>query len=386
MNKLRVCHLITMLEFGGAQQNTLYTVEHLDREEFEPSLIAGPGGLLDEKAAALDGVHFETCPNLLRPVRPGRDLVALLDLKRRLERIAPHVVHTHSSKAGILGRAAALLARVPIIVHTVHGWGFTPLQSAPKRAFFVGLERLGAFGTSQLIAVSAANAEEGARRRIAPHAAFRVIHSGIKIARYADGPARGALRRELGIDDATPLAGMVACLKPQKAPLDYVEVARRVRESLPEAHFFLAGDGEQRAAVESAIDRHDLAGSFHLLGWRDDTEQLLADADVVVLSSRHEGLPRVIPEAMATGRPVVVTAVDGSPEAVEEGVTGHLVAPGDLETLAERLGSLLADPERARAMGRAAQARVGPWDIDTMVRDQEALYRELARQVGLARA
>ncbi|MDQ7008119.1 MAG: glycosyltransferase family 4 protein [Acidobacteriota bacterium] len=387
MRRLKVAHLITQLELGGAQQNTLYTVAHLDRDRFEPILVAGSGGLLEAQARAVEGLHFETCPHLARPVAPGRDLLALADLRRRLQRLAPQIVHTHSSKAGILGRLAAVLAGVPIIVHTVHGWGFTPLQSILGQRIFVSLERFAAQLSTQLVAVSRANALEGQRRKIAAAEAFEVIYSGIEIDRFEtvaeDETIRRRARQALGLPAEAPLAGMIACLKPQKAPLDYVLVAERVRREVPGAHFLLAGDGELRAAVEAEVGSRGLEGRFHLLGWRRDPEQVLAAIDVLVLTSRHEGLPRVIPEAMAAGRPVVVTAVDGSPEAVEEGETGFLAEAGDVERLARGVTALLADPRRARAMGRRARRRVEAWDIDTMVRRQESLYLTLARQAGI---
>ncbi len=387
MRRLKVAHLITQLELGGAQQNTLYTVEHLDRDGFEPLLIAGPGGLLDQQARSVEDLHFETCPHLARPVAPARDLLALADLRRRLRRLAPQIVHTHSSKAGILGRLAAALAGVPIIVHTVHGWGFTPLQSSFGQGVFVALERFAAQLTTQLVAVSRANALEGQSRRIAAADAFEVIYSGIEIDRFekmaAGEQAQARARACLGLPEAVPLAGMIACLKPQKAPLDYVALAGRVRQEVPDAHFLLAGDGELRAAVEAEIEARGLGGSFHLLGWRQDPERILAALDVLVLTSRHEGLPRVIPEAMAAGRPVVATAVDGSPEAVIAGRTGYLAPAGDVEGLARHVVELLADPQRARVFGQQGRQRVEGWDIDAMVRRQERLYQDLARRAGI---
>lgn len=383
MRRLRVCHVITLLELGGAQRNTLYTLRELDRRRFEAALISGPGGLLDEEAAAIPDLLFETCPSLRRSVRPAVDARALLDLYRRLRRLRPDLVHTHSSKAGILGRLAAALAGVPIIIHTVHGWGFTPLQSAAKRHLFVYLERIGAQLTTKLIAVSEANAVAGAQAGIAPREAFEIIRSGIEIERFRGASPDGGLRREIGIPEQAPLAGMIACLKPQKAPLDYVEAARRVLADLPGAHFLLAGDGALRGEVESAIRQAGLGGRFHLLGWRSDPERIVAEIDVLVLTSRHEGLPRVVPEAMAAAKPVVVTAVDGSPEAVRHGESGLLVPPGDLEAMAEALCRLLSDPETARRMGLRGRERVGEWDIDEMVRRQERLYLRLGLQSGL---
>lgn len=381
--RLGVTHVITMLELGGAQRNTLYTVAHLDRERFAPGLVAGPGGILDDEARALPDVPFATCLHLRREPHPVRDLLALLDLRRRFREERPAIVHTHSSKAGVLGRLAASLAGVPAIVHTVHGWGFHPGQSPPVRAFYVALERLAARATSRLVAVSRANAEKGARARVAPAAAFRVIRSGVELDRFRRAAGSGAFRAELGIGPEVPLVGMVACLKPQKLPVDFVRVAARVAERFPRAVFVLAGDGVLRPEVEAEAARAGLGDRFRLLGWREDPERIVGDLDVLVLTSLHEGLPRVVPEAMAAGKPVVATAVDGTPEAVTDGVTGYLAEPGDVERLAEGVIRLLSDPELRERFGAAARERCDEWDIDRMVRDQEALYEELAVEIGL---
>ncbi len=378
--KPTVCHVITRLELGGAQQNTLYTCEHLDRARFAVQLVSGPGGLLDDDARAIGDLTYEQCPWLHRPVHPWRDALAWRDLVRRLRRLAPDIVHTHSSKAGILGRLAARCAGVPRVVHSVHGWGFTPNQAPAVRRAYVLAERFAARVTDRFIAVSQANVEAGVAERIAPRERFTVIHSGIEIARFRRAVEAGegaALRREIGVPEGAPLVGMVACLKPQKLPVDFVRVAARVAGEIGEVHFLLAGDGVLRGEVERAVAEAGLGGRFRLLGWRRDTERVVAALDVLVLTSRHEGLPRVVPEAMAAGRPVVATAVDGTPEAVRPGETGFLCAPGDVAGLAADVVRLLRDAALRARFGETARRRVGAWDIDAMVRAQERLYEQL---------
>lgn len=376
MRPLKVCHVITQLELGGAQHNTLYTVGHLDRERFAPSLISGAAGILDHEAQAL-GIPFAQVPELVRPIALQQDAVALRRLAECFASFDPDVVHTHSSKAGVLGRAAAALARIPVIVHTVHGWGFHPGQSAAKRGLFVALERMVAPITTQFVAVSQANAVTGEEHGIAPREAFRVIHSGVELERFRAAAASGALRRKLGVEPTTPLVGMVACLKPQKAPLDFVAVAERVAAQHPQAHFVLAGDGDLRPEVEAAIGAAGLGPRFHLLGWRRDPEVVIGDLDVLVLTSRHEGLPRVCPEAMAAGKAIVATAVDGTPEAVHHGENGFLHPFGDVDGLAGSVAALLADRALRERFGEAGRRLALDWDIDQMVRAQEQLYAEL---------
>jgi glycosyltransferase involved in cell wall biosynthesis len=380
--RARVLHVITQLELGGAQQNTLYTCAHLDRARFEPILACGPGGYLDDEARALSDVPAHFLPALVRSVRPHRDLAALLALVRLMRRLRPEIVHTHSSKAGILGRAAAAIAGVPNVVHSIHGFGFHEGQRPVVRAAYILAEKAVAGSTDAFIAVSRANREEGIALGLFDPERCRVIRSGIDLSRYRSAGARaGELRCELGLAEGDPLVGMIACLKPQKAPLDFVDVARRVLEDEPRATFVLAGDGELRGPVEAAIAAvPGGAARIRLLGWRRDTDRIVADLDVALLTSRWEGLPRVLPEAMAAGRPVVATAVNGSPEAVTEGESGYLAPAGDTRRLAARVVELLRDPERRRRMGEEGRRRASEWDIDEMVRAQERLYEMLLQE------
>lgn len=392
---VKVCHIITMLELGGAQQNTLYTVTHLDRSRFEPILVTGTEGELVADAAA-SGVAARFLPSLVRPISPARDLSALADLTRFLLREGPDVVHTHSSKAGILGRLAAAQAGVPVIVHSIHGWGFHPRQNAAARALYVSLERIAARPTHAFIGVSQANLSQGIDLGIVPRAKARLIRSGIRLDEFrpaGDGAASAPLPFERS--GPGPVIGMVACFKPQKAPLDFLRVASEVAASEPEARFAIAGDGELRPRMEAMIRERGLEGRIALLGWRRDVAELMRSFDILLHTSHWEGLPRVFPEAMATGLPIVATRVDGAPEAIEEGVSGFLFEPGDVPGMAGAVVELIRDPARRRAMGMAGLARAGEWDIDRMVRAQEDLYASLlvdsdsgtrrSRRVPLAR-
>jgi len=380
--RIRVCHIITLLELGGAQQNTLHTVANLDRSRFEPILVAGRGGILDGEARRIAGLETLFLRDLVREVDPVRDLGALVRLTAFLRERRPEIVHTHSSKAGILGRWAAFLAGVPVIIHTIHGFGITPEQGRALRWLFQSLESATSAVTTRFLAVSKANLEEGVAAGLFPREKAVLVRSGVDLASFRNGASQGNLRDALGIPPSAPVAGMVACLKPQKAPLDYVAVAERVARRVPGAHFLLVGDGELRPRVEEAVVRSGLGGRFHILGWRRDIPSILKNLSVLVLTSLWEGLPRVVPEAMAAGLPVVATRVDGTPEAVREGETGYLADPHDIETLAERVTGLLVDPALARRMGERALEEAGEFDIDAMVRRQESVYRQVLGERG----
>jgi glycosyltransferase involved in cell wall biosynthesis len=373
---IRVCHIITQLELGGAQKMAMYAAGLLDRSRFEAELIAGPGGLLDEEARRL-GIPFHVAPSLGRPVSPWRDARALFELTRLLRRIRPDIVHTHSSKAGILGRWAATLAGVPHIVHSVHGYGFHPGQGRAARWLFVTLERVTSrLATSVVILVSRANLRTGLDLELFDRRRAALIRYGVRLSEF--GPA--AAPRAGG----TPLTvGMIGCLKPQKAPLDFVAVAARVRNAqpaLPPVRFVLVGDGVLRPEVEAAISRSGLQDCVTLAGWRRDIPDLLRSFDVLLHTSRWEGLPCVFLEAMATGLPIVATDVDGAPDIIAEGVTGHLLKPGDVEGLAGRCIDLLRDAALRRRMGEEALRRVHPWALESMVRQKELLYEGLVRE------
>ncbi len=385
MTPVKVVHIITMLELGGAQRNTLHTVSRLDRARFSPVLAAGPGGELMEESRAL-GVPLEIVPHLTRPISPLRDLAACRELAAMLRRRHPDagIVHTHSSKAGIVGRWAARLAGVPVIVHTIHGWGMTPAQGGMLQKAILMAERATARVTTRFIAVSERNRRDGVLWGVFPPEKCVVIRSGVDLAAFSSARSdREGLARETGIPAAAPLVLMPACLKPQKDPLAFAAAAARVHRRRPEAHFAVAGDGELAAPLRAEVERLGLADCFHLLGWRRDLPRLMAGAAVVVLTSRWEGLPQVIPQARSAGRPVVATAVDGAPEAVQDGVNGFLVPPGDPAAAADRIISLLSDPALARRMGEAGRAGLAEWDRDAMVRAQERLYLELLEEKGV---
>jgi len=379
--KARVVHIITKLELGGAQQNTLWTVRHLDRRSFEPYLITNDQGLLVQQAKAIEGLGLYLLPELVREVDPRRDLAALRKITSILKELkgrgGPMIVHTHSSKAGILGRWAGWLAGAEGIIHSIHGFGFNDYQPWPVRRFFIALEKATARITHRFIAVSEANIKKGVRLGLFPPEKAVLIRSGIEVTRFASvkvDPRRK--RRELGLREDLPLVTMIACLKPQKAPLDFVRVAQGVLKEV-EASFVLVGDGLLRPKVLEAARRAGIDGSFHLLGWRWDVEEILAATDVFVLTSLWEGLPRVIPQAMAAGVPVVATAVDGTPEAVRHGVNGFLVRPRAPEEAARYVTSLLKDPEKARKMGQEGQKTAWEFDVGDMVKRQEELYKDL---------
>jgi len=385
--RARVAHLITKLEWGGAQENTLVTVRGLSRDRFDPVLIAGTGGMLDRAAASIQGVRFLQVDSLVREIRPAADLRALWELtsilreEKRRAAGSPLVVHTHSSKAGILGRAAARRAGADLILHSIHGFGFHEGDDAIRRGLFVGLERMVSRWTDAFIAVSEENIRLGIRERIFRPDRCRLIRSGFETKRFLSGSGEEG-RRLLGLPPGVPVVGTIAVFKPQKAPLDFVAVAQRVAAASPEARFVMVGDGELRQAAERAVASASLSGRFLFAGWRAEIPDILRAFDVFLLTSRWEGLPKVVPQALLSGVPVVATAVDGTREIVDDGQDGFLCAPGDVAGLADRVVRILSGTSGIDP-GFKRDRLLREFDQEEMIRAQQRLYAELLAGKGV---
>jgi glycosyltransferase involved in cell wall biosynthesis len=374
--RVRVLHVITHLGPGGATDNTLLSVAGLDRSRYQVDLAAGHGALEDRARDAAD--RLIVVPGLCRELGRLGDLRAAVALWR----LAGHydLVHTHTAKAGVLGRLAARAHRVPVVVHTIHAFPVNDRMPRLQRRLLLAVERFAGRLADQIIAVCQANAEEAAALGIARPEQLRVVVSGVPSEAVRRGD-RARARTALGIPATAPVFGTVTRLMEQKAPLDFIAAARQVLATATDAHALVVGDGPLLGQVEAAA-----AGQprLHLLGYRDDVPDLLAAMDVVAFSSFWEGLGRALTEAVLAARPVVATAVNGVPDLVVDGVTGHLVPPGHPDLLADRVLEVLALPDRGAALGAAGATRVaGRFDVDEMLAGLDATYREAltARQV-----
>lgn len=362
----------------------MLTADLLDSDQYTVDVMSGPqtgpeGSLIEEVRAR--GVPLTIEPNLVRQVDPLKDLLAFLALYRHIRRGAYAIVHTHSGKAGMLGRWAAHLAGVPIIVHTVHGWSHHERQHPLAQRLFILLEQLTAPITDKLIVVSPLNTEKGLRDHIATPGKYVTIRSGIDLERFSNPERpREALRAELGIPPDAPVIGTVTRLSAQKAPLDFVAAAAKVAQRHPDVHFVVVGDGPLRNEVEETIEADGLTSRFHLTGLRRDIPDLMHSFDIFALSSLWEGLPRVLPQAMAAGLPIVATAVDGNAEAVTDGVNGLLTPAGDPSAFALALLKLLEISELRDRMGQAGLDMVDEFSAGKMVDNIEDLYQRLLAQ------
>ncbi len=381
MKRLTIVHVLTQLELGGAQLSTLSVLQHLSSPRHQLHLVVGPGGPLLAEACRLPHVTLHQIPHLQRSIRPILDSRALYALVRLFQRLKPELVHTHSSKAGWLGRLAALLARVPAVVHTIHGFPFAPTQSWWQRTRYWLLERVAAPWTTRLIAVSPHTLESGLAAGIGRPSQYHLIRYGIpaSVRQTAQLLSVAEARDGLGLDPKRPTLGMVSCLTPQKNPRQFSRVISAIRRQVPDVQAVLVGDGVLRGEVEEAIRDECLEDTVRLLGWRRDVPMVLRACDVLIQTSRWEGMPLVCLEALSCGVPVVAFDVGGVGEVVLDGVTGYVLEHGDMAGLVKAVNCLLRSADHVQRMGQQGRRLVDNtlYDAVRMAREVEDLYAEL---------
>lgn len=381
---IRVMRIIARLNVGGPALHVTLLTERLGPPEFESTLVCGRIGLGEGDMAYLAaerGIAPVMIPELGRELHPLRDVVTLLKLWRLMRRLKPDVVHTHTAKAGFVGRWAAWLARVPVRVHTFHGHVFHGYFSPARTRLFLALERLTARLTDRLITISPALRDELANvYRVAPAEKFAVIPLGLELAPFATAPRRqGTLRAAHLIPPGAPLIGIVGRIVPIKNHALFLRMAARVLQAQPDAYFVVVGDGEDRAAIEALADRLGLRKRVIFTGWVQDLVPVFSDLDLLVLSSDNEGTPTAIMQALAAGVPVVATAVGGVPDLLRGGAWGRLVPPGDADGLAEAVLSALRDSALDPAIREAVLAE---YDAARLADSLAALYRTLLAAKG----
>jgi glycosyltransferase involved in cell wall biosynthesis len=379
---VRILRVITRLNIGGPAVHVLHLHEHTAGGRYESRMVAGieessEGSYLALHRGMQDGITV--LPSLGREIRPWRDAKALAGVVRQIRRFRPDIVETHTAKAGVIGRVAAAICRVRVIIHVYHGHVLHGYFSPAPTRFFVEVERRLARHSSCLLAVSDQVRSDLLALGVGTKNRFEVMPLGLDLERFRSvDTRRGELRAELGLG-AVPLVGIVARLAPVKAHNVFLRAAAALRERMPDVHFVVVGDGELRASLEALASELGLGGCLTFLGWRSDVERVYADLDLVVLSSRNEGSPIALIEAMASGTNVVATAAGGVPDVVRHGETGLLVNPDDPAALSASMEELLrADSGRRAAMAAAARddafERFG---IDRLLADIDRLYTTL---------
>ncbi|MDP3143643.1 MAG: glycosyltransferase family 4 protein [Candidatus Omnitrophota bacterium] len=377
--RINILHIITQLDLGGAQKNVLSILSGLDDKKYNKHLIASADGILLEDARKIPGLNLLCLSSLRRSVSLPLDLLAFWKIFSYIKRHRIKIVHTHSSKAGILGRWAAKMAGVPITIHTVHGWPFHDFLKFPVKNFYILLERLTARITNRLIAVSEKDIKTGLAYHIGVGSGYVLVRCGIDNREFNDHAGFSSVKKDsLMKGNGAAFVGMVACLKPQKNPADFIKSAQMILSAQPNTKFLLVGDGMLRPQLEKKIKENNLQENISILGWRRDVNRILPQLDVLVLTSLWEGLPMVFLEAMACSKPIVAYNVGGAAEVIKDGVNGFLVPAGDVEDFANKVSLLLEDKELRQNMGRMGKEMVSNemFSISFMVDKIERLYAE----------
>jgi glycosyltransferase involved in cell wall biosynthesis len=374
-SRIKVVHLITKLEIGGAQLNTVYTAEHLDPLSFDTYLLSGPGGPLVARLAGADRMIF--IPALTRKISLGKDLLALISLLRLFKNIRPHIVHTHSSKAGILGRLAAFAAGVPIIIHSVHGFSFSPLQSFFKRNFYLFFEKICRRLTSHFVFVARSDIDLARAKKLIGDN-FSLIRSGFPLHKFSGRPEDlTVLKKKYDLPDGYFVCGVIAPFKPQKGLFQLLDIAARVIGQNPAVLFFIAGDCEQRQELEKELQRRGIFKNFRLPGFLYDVEKAIDCFDIGVSTALWEGLPQSLVQFRLKKKAVVASDIPGNREVIRDGVNGYLLPLNDHESFAAAILKLAADRVLRQQLGSYDNEDFSEWDAAVMVSRQEELYQRL---------
>ncbi len=374
---IRIMNLIARLNVGGPAVAVTHLTERLSAPDYESILVCGtiePGEGDMTYYARERGIEPIVIPELGRSLSPVRDLRTLWKVYQLIKEMKPDVVHTHAAKAGFVGRTAAWMAGVPVIVHTFHGHVFKGYFSPTKTRFFIELERLTARMSDSIITLS-----EGLRRelaedyRITRKGRITVLPLGLDLGVFTQMARKtGVFRQEQGIPTNAPLIGIVGRITPIKNHALFLKAAVEIRKQLPAARFVIVGDGEIRAEIEALVDQLGLREAVTFTGWQKDLAHIYSDLDVLVISSINEGTPVTVIEGLAACCPVVATAVGGVPDLLDHGKLGTLVKEQTQEALAKAILKTLASPPD----GKEAQAlMVDRYGIERLVKDLDGLYR-----------
>ena len=386
---MRIVHIITRLIVGGAQENTLLSCEGQHDRGHDVTLLTGPSlgpeGSLMQRAAQ-SGYRVEQVDCMRRAILPRKDFRSYRLLIARLRELKPDVVHTHSSKAGIIGRWAARKAGVPVVIHTIHGLAFTASTSRMANKAYEMLERWTAPISTRILCVADAMRDQSLKARIGQPEQYLTIYSGMETAPFLNPPvSRAEVRRSLGIADNQIIAGTIARLFHLKGHEDLLHLAPSLCAKHPELRFLWVGDGILRQEFEARMQAIGLRDRFILTGLVPPARipELVNAMDILVHPSRREGLARAIVQGSLASKPVVTYDIDGNREALIEDETAFLIKPFNVAQLGRSLEVLLGDRTRAQTMGAAGREfAMARFDARVMIDSLEQVYRQCVVEKG----
>lgn len=382
MKKHKVLHIITRLDKGGSAENTFLTITGLNQINYSVTLLSGPGAPPDqERRRQVEeyGIQYIYIPKLVRNIHFINDLKALIKIYNFLRREKFDIVHTHTSKAGLLGRLAAKIARVPIIIHTPHGHVFFGYFGRFKTKIFMLLEKLASRMTDIIITLTNSEKEDYIKYGIAPEHKLTVINSGVDLNRFMQRASEEAqnFKIELGIPEKSSIVGTVGRLVPVKGLKFLIKAAKLVIQKFPDTFFILAGDGHLKQNLKKQASELGIEKNIIFLGWRDDVARIISTYDIFALPSLNEGMGRVLVEAMALGKPIVASDIGGIPDLVTHERNGFLVPAKNPEQLANYIQILLENEEQREKMGHEGKKIAVNFSKEIMVERIAELYREL---------
>ena len=382
---IRVLHIHTMPIISGSGINTFLSMRGMDKTLYDTELLCAPGGPLIDLVRSWN-MKVRTLKSLVQPLNPIKDLLALTTMTFFLRHNPYHIVHTHNSKAGFLGRLAAKLAGIPVIVHTVHGFAFHDEEPSWRQWLFRTLERLASRWCDKMIFISQPLIDWGLRERVTSEKKTVKIYSGIELDRFSpvSEEVKEGIRKKWGIARDDAVIGIVSKLWEGKGHLTLIEAFKKIKSEIQNARLVIVGEGYLYDHLVKYVDNLGLKEAVLFTGFQSDVSEIIASFDVAVLPSFFEGMGRVLLEAMAMEKPVVASRVGGIPDLVEHGVNGFLVTPGDVDELAESLIKTLGDKELAEKMGKEGRKMISEkYSADHMVGSIERLYRDLLAMKGV---
>lgn len=385
---IRVMRIVSRMNIGGPSRHVVLLNAGLDPARYDTLLVTGTEGSTEgslRDLAESGGIRVETVPELGREISLLSDTRTLVTLYRLMRRTRPHIVHTHMAKAGFVGRVAAKLAGVPVIVHTFHGHVFHGYFSPRKTQVFLVLERACARISNRIVTISPRLQQEIAAYGVTPPERISVIPLGFDLAPYAAVQrGTGAFRQALGLPERATLIGAVGRLVPIKNISLLLRALAIARRHAPDLHVVLVGDGELRRSLAAEAAALGITDAVSFAGWQRDLSSVYADLAAVVISSDNEGTPASLIEAMASGCPVIATSVGGVPDLISDGDTGRLVRPGSPEDLAAALVDLVREPEAtARMAANARQFALTTFQGQRLINDVDRLYQQLLAERGI---
>ena len=383
---IRVLHIHTLPIVSGSGINTFLSMRGMDKNVYEVELACAPGGRLIQ---LVEDSHMKVWPfeHLVQPISPLEDTLALLGLSVFLKKNPYHIVHTHNSKSGFLGRLAARLAGIPVIVHTVHGFAFHDQEPLWRQSLFRNLERMSSHWCDKMIFISQPLIDWALQEKITDKEKIEKIYSGIQLDQFrpvtTDVKMKNREKWKLKKEDL--VIGIVSKLWEGKGHITLIEAFKALKQRVNNVKLVIVGEGDLYGELLRVVDKNELSGSVLFTGFQMDVSEILSTFDVAVLPSFFEGMGRVLLEAMAMEKPVVASHVGGIPDLVKHQVNGLLVKPGDVAELTNALEQILSDSVLSSKMGKEGRKRIQEqFSSDIMVQSIDKVYQELLTRKGVA--